>query len=71
MDNNARLGEKQKKSCYTGKRSVCFLPAQHSVLSTRWVSVEEAGLDYYSFADSGSHFTSQAFRQRQQIRLHK
>lgn len=62
---------KNRRNLVTLGKDVCFPPAQHSVLSTHWVSVEEARLDYYSFADSGSHFTSQAFRQRQQICLHK
>lgn len=33
--------------------------------------MEEARLDYYSFANSGSYFTSQAFRQREHVCLHQ
>lgn len=63
--------EGKKEILLYWKSSVCFLPAQHLILSTLWVSVEEARLDYHSFADSGSHFISQAFGQRQQVHPHK
>ena len=56
------LSSSRGECCLTGKRSVCFFPTQHLVLSTQWVSIVatmgQASLDY-SFAGSGSHFTSQ------------
>lgn len=67
-----QCGGKNRGNLVIPGRDVCFLPGQHLILSTLWVSSKRPGLDSTPLLFLGHILpASQVFGQRQPVCLHK